>query len=135
MIFATRLLVREYYNYMRGIWKDGSLMCYGGNGHQNGGCNPAIQADFMFPGDSDEEWNWGTNGTPMPSWTEETAGNPPGDRRFMQSAGPFTLTPGEYNNITVGVVWARSFQGGPFESVKALFTADDKAHVIIRKLL
>jgi hypothetical protein len=63
-------------------------------------------------------------------WTEVTAGNPPFDRRFIQAAGPFTLEPGDYNNITVGVVWARATGGGPEASVSLLRIADDKAQAL-----
>ena len=38
-------------------------------------------------------------------WTEQTAGNIPADRRFLQSAGPFTLQPGAVNEITTGVIY------------------------------
>src|SRR5690606_28813324 len=61
---------------------------------------------------------------------EENENNPYGDRRFVQSAGPFTLEPGQFNNITVGVVYARAQTGGAFASVKALLQADDKAQAL-----
>lgn len=120
----------EFYNMMRGIWKDGTPMTVGGLGYNP--TNPgAVATDFMFPGTSDP-LNWGTGGVDPAfgdpaGWTEETANNPPGDRRFIQSAGPFTLSPGQFNNITVGVVYARAQTGGPFASVRALLQADDKA--------
>lgn len=41
---------QQYYNYLRGIWKDGSPLVYGGNGYQTSG---ADSCDFMFPGDTD----------------------------------------------------------------------------------
>ena len=114
----------QYYNYMRGIWKDGNPMTYGGTGYNPTDPN-AIQADFMFPADTDP-LGWGTGGVPQPSWTEENSGTQPFDRRFIQSAGPFRLAPGAVNNITVGVVWARANSGGPFASVQELRRADDK---------
>jgi hypothetical protein len=123
----------EYYNMMRGIWKDGTPMTVGGLGYNPG--NPAaVPTDFMFPGTSDPLF-WGTGGVDPnfpddAGWTEETAGNPPGDRRFIQSAGPFTLSPGQFNNITVGVVYARAPSGGPFASVISLLGADDKAQAL-----
>jgi hypothetical protein len=118
----------HYYNYMRGIWKNGQDMVYGGNGVSgNGVLN--IECDYMFPGDSDP-LGWGTGGAPQESWTEQSSGNQPGDRRFIQAAGPFTLQPGDYNNITVGVVWARASTGDPFESVERLRRADDKAQAL-----
>jgi hypothetical protein len=118
----------EYYLFLRGIWKDNSKMIYGGNGHFSaGGYGPAC--DFMFPDESDL-CDWGTNGQPpngAKKWTEVEAGNNPQDRRFMQSAGPFTLKPGACNYITVGIPWARSITGTPEESVKLLKEVDDKA--------
>lgn len=120
----------DYYNYMRGIWLDGSPMCYGANGHPSSGCDQGTLAGYMFPGDSDP-CGWGTNGTPQPLWTEQTANNVPFDRRFMQSAGPFTLEPGAVNDITVGVVWARATNSSdPFESVEKVRIVDDKAQAL-----
>lgn len=123
----------EYYNMMRGIWKDGTPMTVGGLGYAPKDPT-AVETDFMFPGTSDPLF-WGTGGEDPnfpddAGWTEETSGNPPGDRRFIQSAGPFTLSPGQFNNITVGVVYARAQSGGPFASVRALLTVDDKAQAL-----
>ena len=68
----------HYYGYLKGIWKNGQPMTYGGNGGDIN--NP--ECDFMFPGNTDSNFN--TN------WDETTAGNTPSDIRFLQSAGPFT---------------------------------------------
>ncbi len=123
-------LAAQYYNYMRGFWKNGQRMAYGGDGLTAAtGANLEIPADYMFPGDTDPN-KWGTFGIPVDPWTEVGAGNPPGDRLFLQSAGPFTLEPGDYNNITVGMVWARATGGEPFESVELLRLADDKAQAL-----
>jgi hypothetical protein len=131
----------ETYNLLRGIWKDNIKMQYGGTAHPSGAGTVGPDTDFMFPGDTDP-CNWGTNQVPPNGgytqnglyWTEETgdAGSPndPGDRRFMQSAGPFTLKPGAVNYITVGVPWARAVSGGPFESVELLRRVDDKAQAL-----
>ena len=121
----------EYYNMLRGIWRDNSKMRYGGNAHtSNGGNGP--ECDFMFPALTDV-CNWGTKGIdPIPTqygadgWTEANVGNAAYDRRFMQSAGPFTLKPGAVNYITVGIPWARAAQGGAQASVELLKRADDK---------
>lgn len=122
----------QYYNYLRGYWKNGSRMLYGGTGFPGGAGVTTMEADFMFPGDSDP-YNWGTKGadpgfewsqqSPCPSCPQGT----PNDQRFVQSAGPFTLLPGAVNDITTGAVWARSFSGDPFESVNLVRKADDKA--------
>ena len=120
----------DYYNYLRGYWKDGTKFVYGGSGHiSDPEANPLIPCDFMFPGTTDP-LGWGTGGLPQPNWTEQTANNTPNDRRFVESAGPFVLKPGAVNNITVGVVWARSTGGDPFQSVETLRRADDKAQAL-----
>lgn len=125
----------EYYNLLKGIWKDNTPMCYGGNAYPGNGGDATTPCTFMFPGNTDP-WNWGTFGknpgagyssTP---WTEESAGNAPEDRRFMQSAGPFTLLPGAVNYITVGVPWARAASGGPMASVELLKRVDDKCQIL-----
>jgi hypothetical protein len=117
----------HYYDFLRGIWKDGTTMMYGGQGHQNHGAY-GPECSFMFPGDSDP-CLWNTNGLPPNSptyWTEETAGNVPYDRRFLTSAGPFTLEAGGVNYITWGVPWARASTGGPQASVELLKYVDDR---------
>lgn len=125
----------EYYNMLKGYWKDNLKMKYGANAHPtNGATGP--ECDFMFPGMSDP-CNWGTAGVdPSISsygdggWTEANVGNAPADRRFMQSAGPFTLKAGAVNYITVGIPWARAVSGGAQASVDALKVADDKCQAL-----
>ncbi|MBL4658238.1 MAG: T9SS C-terminal target domain-containing protein [Flavobacteriales bacterium] len=122
----------QYYNYLKGNWKDGTPMLYGGNGHVAGCDNPftCAPANFMFPGDTDP-CGWGTGGIPQnEEWSEQAVGTPPGDRRFVHSAGPFTLEPGAENDITVGVIWARSTSSDPFLSVELVRQADDKAQAL-----
>ena len=127
----------DYYNFLRGIWSDGNAMMYGGNAYPGSSGVVGPECVFMFPGDTDP-CNWGTNGLPPGDgynadgkyWTDATAGNNPGDRRFMQSAGPFTLKPGAVNYITFGVPWARATSGGPQASVELLRVTDDKCQAL-----
>jgi hypothetical protein len=135
---------QEYYNMLKGIWKDNQRMTYGGLAHPgiaSGGISGPY-CDFMFPGTSDP-CNWGIEDPSerdvfdyqvyggSRGWTEETVpGNLPNDRRFMQSAGPFTLRRGAVNYITVGIPWARSYSGGPWQSVELLKIADDKCQAL-----
>lgn len=106
----------HYYNYMTGKWKDSSPFTVGGNAY--GGTTPAV---FVYDG----------NPVTGIGWTERGSGNPPGDRRFLQSAGPFTLKPGAVNEITFGMPWAQSSnKGGNIESLDLLFNADDKAQAL-----
>ncbi|HYG49389.1 MAG TPA: T9SS C-terminal target domain-containing protein, partial [Flavobacteriales bacterium] len=118
------------YNYLQGLWRDGSQAYFGGCGYagQSGVSN--TPTDYMMFYDSDPYF-WATRGVEVPAnWREDLAGNDPGDRRFLQSSGPFTLEPGAYNNITVGIVYARSSSGNPFSSVEMVMHADDKAQAL-----
>ena len=103
----------DFYNYLQGIWKDNVPMTFGGDGHGGGIGSTTTECNFMFPGTSDDAFIG-------QEWTELTAGNIPADRRFVQSAGPFTLQPGAVNEITTGVVWARAKSGGQTASVQLL---------------
>ncbi len=117
----------EYYNYMTGFWRDNQPLIYGGDGYPVTGNE--TKTNFMFPGDTDP-CGWGQGGIPQDPWSEETEGTAPEDRRFIQSAGPFTLTPGAVNDITLGAVYARAVSGTPFASVEAVRKADDKAQIL-----
>ncbi|NPD85288.1 T9SS type A sorting domain-containing protein [Lentimicrobium sp. L6] len=98
----------EYYNLLQGNWIDGSQMCYGGNGHSSAGGDSLFLTKFMFPGDSDP-CHWGTGGLDpnvSQSWTEDNAGNNPGDRRGMSSMGPFTFEAGSVEYLDIALVTA-----------------------------
>ncbi len=123
-IYGDPNLAIDFYNYMLGTWLDGTPYTYGGDGH--GG---TLSTDYCFPGDTDP-YGWGQDGTVMPDWTEVSEGNIKFDRRFFQAAGPFTLQPGALNNITFGIVYAKSTSGDPFQSVELVRKADDKAQAL-----
>lgn len=105
----------DFYNYLRGRWRNGDCIKWGGDGFSGSEC-----ANYMFP--------WNTDPThPNDNWNERTAGNTPQDRRFLQTSGPFELKPGAINYITVGVVWARTSSGGAEGSLSLLKAASRKA--------
>lgn len=117
----------HFYNYLRSIWKNGVPQTYGGNGYSE---QPdAVRAYYMFPDESDPQ-GWGTDCVPQSAWRETQPTPTQPDRRFVQSAGPFTLEAGAFNNITVGVVYARSQTGGAANSLGPLRVADDKAQAL-----
>ena len=125
----------EYYRYLRGFWADGMPFTYGGSGYATGSGTPC---KFVFPEGTDY-CNWGTEGVTPDGyggggqsgfWSESSEGNKAKDRRFMQSAGPFTLKQGACNYVTVGVPWARATQGGPNASIVLLKIADDKCQAL-----
>jgi len=126
--YSDPSVANQYYNFMEGTWADGSEMYYGGTG--NAASGTTLLSDYMFPGDSDPLF-WSTGGVdPGFDWTEIQASTTPGDRRFVQSAGPFTLKPGAMNNITVGIVYGRSYDGDLFASVESMKAADTKAQAL-----
>ncbi|MCU0441228.1 MAG: hypothetical protein MUE96_02430 [Bacteroidia bacterium] len=109
----------HYWGYLNGRWKDGIPITYGGNGR-----NGTDTASYMFPGATDPA------GRAL--WTERTAQNPPADRRFLQTAGSFSLLPGAVNRVTIGVVWARASSGGATGSFNLLKQASDKAFILFK---
>ena len=87
----------NYYNYLRGLWKNDDPFVEGGGGHANngGGTTPT---KFMFNGDV-------VNNS---GWTETTAANTPGDRRGLGSVGPFNLPRTASLCIDMALVYAGS---------------------------
>lgn len=110
----------HYYNYMVGFWKDGTPFTSDRCDAKGG----AVPTTYMFPSDPD--------GAAFPSsWSECSCNNVPADRRWLQASGPFTLTPGARNFITVGAVWVRqSSQSTCLADIDLLRSADLKAQAL-----
>ncbi len=119
-------LASHYYNYLKGYWKDNERLRFRGTGHPSDPRSTNVETDFMFPGTSDP-CGWGQGGRRVPNWTEKNSFNDPGDRRFLQSSGPFTLEPGAINDITFGAVWARALSGGINGSINKMLKSDELA--------
>jgi hypothetical protein len=102
----------EYYNYLQGRWRDGSILQSTGDGYDEGG-SPSTR--YAFPTAPN------TNG-----WNMVTEDLPNGDRRTIQASGPFTLQPGAVNELIIGVVWVPN-QTYPAPSIRRLQQADDLA--------
>ncbi len=83
----------EYYNYMRGKWRNGSSIMYGGNGIT--GTQPTT---FLFSGDPVAGTGWNMLGN-----------LPPGDVRGLISFGPENLTAGATISFDVAYVFARDY--------------------------
>lgn len=94
----------EMYNEMKGLWKSGNAMQYGGNGGSTG---VGPECKFIFPYDSDP-YNWGTNGI-IPNgglnqngnyWSAETSNMIINDdHKCLASSGPFTFESGSVEII------------------------------------
>jgi hypothetical protein len=140
-----------YYYLMAGLWETGIPMTYGASGLTGlSASNPAC--NFLYPGVTDPlGWGLGYHpngyratsspGTPVTppggaaswgasGWTEYQANNPFGDRRFMQSAGVFTMLPGSVNYVTYGIPFVRSNVANYLAPLPLLFAADDKAQAL-----
>lgn len=96
------------YFALQGIWKDGTSMTYG-----NFGYNPdsEVTTTYQFPGLSDPLLA-GTNGinpqdTSQTGWTENSAGDAPGDRRMIAASGAFTFAPGDVQYLDYAFIFAR----------------------------
>ena len=81
----------EYYNYLRGRWRDGWPLSKGGNGY-----NPGADA-YPYAFDGSE-----VDGQP---WMECTANTPPSDRLMLISLGPVNLSTGDVREFAFAVLW------------------------------
>lgn len=82
----------EFYRYLTGHWRDGTPVTEGGDGYNPGGGTPTR---YVFP-DSPDDLN---------GWSMCSAGLEFQDRRTIQASGPFSLIPGQINELIIGVVW------------------------------
>ncbi|MDW8301181.1 MAG: YCF48-related protein [Bacteroidia bacterium] len=116
---------QHFYGYLDGKWKDGNPIVDDG---KDGVASTTPNAytpkptNYMFPG--------GLCGGNL-GWTEANAGNNPADRRFIQSAGKFTLQPGAVNYVTIGAVFAQGTTlGSNTDAICNLIKADKKAQAL-----
>jgi len=120
------VLAIHYYNYLQGIWRDGTPLSYGGSGYAPGDTDP-IPCMMVYPDDTDP-LQINTHGVEVAPWTEGNAANPPGDRRIIMSSGPFTFNDGEEKVFTLAIPWALEENCAPFPcTVELLKEANDLA--------
>jgi hypothetical protein len=129
---------QEYYNYLRGFWNDGYTLSYGSTGHESDPGRPlnaeVIPCRYMFPENSDPCF-YNTNGVEVDYWSDRSSLNEQmdeyyPDRNFMASSGPFTLEPGAANDVSFGLIWARSYTGFNYSSRREMLIADDVAQTL-----
>ncbi len=89
---------RQYYNYMRARRLNGRRVTVGGDGRTFSD----EPTNFMFPGDP----------ATFSFWSEvnadgDSTARPPGDKRLIVSSGPFTMQPGDEQEVVFALVWAR----------------------------
>lgn len=105
------------FNYLKGLWIDGSHMAYGGSGYLGSAGSTNVAYSFAYPGQSDPQgWGYvyagGSATSPPFAWSEQQTGvgggaNSAGDRRFVMSSGYFRLLPGEVQTITYAGFFGR----------------------------
>lgn len=86
----------EYRNYMTARWLDGTFFTEGGNGY--GG---TIKTNYCFPGDPSDPSKWSECNNQV------NGANLKGDRRMVMSSGPFVLSAGATQDVTVGAIFVR----------------------------
>ena len=94
-----------YYNFLLGLWNDGTPMTYGGTGY--GG---TTATNFMFSGVPETSTDW----------TEISAGNVASDRRGVMSVGPFNVNAGEKFCVDLAFPFARDYSGTNLTSLALL---------------
>lgn len=123
----------HYYNYLKGLWTDGTPMTYGGTGYQSS----STATNYMYPWTPSGATQGGSSKNTDPTgcgtnhviqntvWDMFDIGFIPNDMRFLQSAGPFTLKPGAVNFVTTGDVWDQSATANNAELPVGLIQVDD----------
>jgi len=105
--------VADYWNYMNGKWKDGTVWTCGGNGYQG-----TIPAQHMFDGNPYLGTGWtvlNVNGNGQ--------SNPTGDRRFMATTIEETFNPGDVLLYSYAIIVNQ--QGNRLENVQGLINYAD----------
>ena len=102
-----------YYNYLQGLWKDGTPLTYGGIGWNPNSTN---YTKYAYSGDPVTKTGW-TELTPEEGNEKP---NTPGDRRGVMSTGPFNLKAGEKIVIDIALPFAQDLEGNNLTSVTML---------------
>ena len=92
-----------YYEFLQGLWQDGSPMRDCGDGEGEPTCGVA---HFMWPGDPVTATGWSERNL-YPESGGPPLSNVPNDRRFLLSTGPFEMQPGSVQDVAFAIVWAR----------------------------
>jgi hypothetical protein len=111
-------IAQEYYNYLRGYWKDGTPYTFGGSGY-NPGSTDFIRYAFVDNPEEDGANVWNMCTETLPAY----------DRRTVQASGPFKLQPGAVNELIIGVPWIPNVLH-PCPDITRLQFADDLAQTL-----
>ncbi len=106
-------LAQEIYNIQRGLWREGQPLTATGIGIRTDG--PITK--FAYPGDPVTGAFWSEVNN-----DGNGSRNQSGNRHFTVSTGPFTMRPGDSQDIVFGIVFAQSTDN--LSSITALRDAD-----------
>ncbi|MEE9439904.1 MAG: hypothetical protein V3V14_12935 [Saprospiraceae bacterium] len=106
----------EFYNVIRGLWKDGTPLTFGGSGY-NPGSQDSVKYAFTGEPNIDSDW------------TMCSADLDYGDRRTVQATGPLLLLPGATNELIIGVVFVPNVVHD-CPNISRLQDADDVAQAL-----
>ncbi len=106
----------EFYNILKGLWKDGTAITYGNSGFDPTSVDTVRYVFSDMP----------TDGT---GWSMCTAGLPFDDRRTVQATGPLLLQPGAKNELIFGVIFVPD-ANYPCPDISKLQFADDLAQAM-----
>jgi len=109
---------QEYYNYLRGLWRDGMPLVTGGNGYPPQPPPGGDVTTWAFSGDPVTEQFWSEV-----NFDGDGNNNSPGDRRNIISSEAFTLAPGESRTFDLAILFARGEDN--LDSITELRTASD----------
>ncbi|MEZ4798242.1 MAG: T9SS type A sorting domain-containing protein [Flavobacteriales bacterium] len=96
----------DYYNFLRGNWKNGQPLTHGNNGTGQG---EIPNTNYYAPGIYDP-LNTATGLEDQFEWTEEIGNNLPTDFSAMISTGPFTFQPSATHYLDIAFVLATESQ-------------------------
>ncbi|MCB9328838.1 MAG: hypothetical protein H6572_09140 [Lewinellaceae bacterium] len=106
-----------FYNYLRGLWLDGTPITFGGSGY-NPGSTDTVKYVFPNPPNMNDGWSMCTADLPF------------GDRRTLQATGPLVLQPGTTNELIIGVPFVPDETSYPCPDISRLLAADNIAQAL-----
>ena len=109
-------LAFEFYNILKGQWKDGTAVTFGGSGFDPASVD---SVNYVFPDPPNDDTGWSMC----------TADLPFDDRRTVQATGPLLLQPGAKNELIIGAVFVPNIDY-PCPDISRLQFADDLAQTL-----
>ena len=124
-VICTPSSAPDYYNYMQARWRDGKPITLGG---EFGRYFSDIPTKFSYPGDPIAGTYWSER-----NLDDQGTSRDPGWRTFNTTTGPFTLQPGEEQEIIFAIVWSRGTDN--FDSIRQLKKEVKRLHEVADDIL